>query len=130
MLLALSSAEKVGIELAGRVDSLTQWAVQRGPGFFLPPDAALLPAFARVSAWVTTQAYEPAAVNTFLAKADYYLVSHALAHDHIVVTRETSQPLAKKIKIPNVCIGLGVTCMTPFEMLRSERARFVLGSTP
>ncbi len=33
----------------------------------------------------------------------------------------------RKIKIPDACIGLGVKCMTPFEMLRRERARFVLG---
>jgi hypothetical protein len=33
---------------------------------------------------------------------------------------------AKKIKIPNVCIGLGIKCLTPLEMLRRERARFVL----
>ena len=26
----------------------------------------------------------------------------------------------------NACIGLGIKCMTPFEMLRTERARFVL----
>ena len=25
------------------------------------------------------------------------------------------------------CIGLGIKCMTPYEMLRRERARFVLG---
>jgi hypothetical protein len=31
------------------------------------------------------------------------------------------------LKIPNACIDLGVKCMTPFEMLRLERARFVLG---
>jgi hypothetical protein len=31
-----------------------------------------------------------------------------------------------KNKIPDACIGLGVRCVTPFEMLRNERARFVL----
>jgi len=36
----------------------------------------------------------------------------------------------KKIKIPNASIGLGVKCMTPFEMLRHERARFILGPQP
>lgn len=33
----------------------------------------------------------------------------------------------KKIKIPNACIGLNVKCMSPYEMLRTEKARFVLG---
>jgi hypothetical protein len=27
----------------------------------------------------------------------------------------------------DACIGLGIKCMTPFEMLRRERARFILG---
>jgi len=32
----------------------------------------------------------------------------------------------KKIKIPVACIPLGVKFMSPFEMLRKERALFVL----
>ena len=30
--------------------------------------------------------------------------------------------------MPDACIDLGIKCITPFEMLRNERARFVLGS--
>jgi hypothetical protein len=66
-------------------------------------------------------------VNTFLQVADYYLVAHALAHGHTVVTHEIASTSTKKIKIPDACIGLSIKCMTPFEMLRRERARFVLG---
>ena len=80
-----------------------------------------------VAGWAAGQGYDPAAMNTFLQVADYYLVSHALAHDHIVVTHEVPANSAKKIKIPNACIGLGIKFMTPYEMLRHERARFVLG---
>ena len=65
--------------------------------------------------------------NWQFVMADYYLVAHALAHGHTVVTHEKAQPLARKIKIPNVCIGLKIKCVTPFEMLRLERARFILG---
>jgi hypothetical protein len=63
---------------------------------------------------------------TFLRVADYYLVSQALAYRHIVVTHERPADSRRKIKIPNACIGLGIHFMTPFEMLRRERARFVL----
>ena len=59
--------------------------------------------------------------------ADYYLIAHALAHGHTVVTHEVSSASTKRIKIPNACIGVGLKCMTPYEMLRVERARFVLG---
>lgn len=30
--------------------------------------------------------------------------------------------------LDNACIWLGLTCASPYEMLRRERARFVLGS--
>jgi hypothetical protein len=45
----------------------------------------------------------------------------------VVVTHEIPSTTTKKIKIPDACIGLGVKCVTPFEMLRHERANFVLG---
>ncbi|MEI7880376.1 MAG: DUF4411 family protein [bacterium] len=121
------SIEKVGDEIDAGGDELATWATARGADFFLKPDAAILPALGSVSAWATGQHYEPAAVNTFLQVADYYLVAHALAHGYTVVTHEKAAPLARQIKIPNACIGLGVKCMTPFEMLRHESARFVLG---
>jgi len=124
------SIEKVGDEIAAGGDDLSDWAAQRGDGFFLKPDAALLPALGTVSAWANGQNYEPAAVNTFLQVADYYLVAHALAHGHTVVTHEIASASTKRIKIPNACIGLNVKFMTPYEMLRHERARFILGPQP
>lgn len=81
----------------------------------------------KVSDWATRQGYTPAAVNTFLQVADYYLVTHALAQEPIVVTHEVASPTVNQIKIPNVCMGLGVKVMNPYEMLRLERARFILG---
>ncbi len=90
----------------------------------------MLPALSKVSAWASSpdRIYEPAAVNTFLQVADYYLIAHALAHGSIVVSHEKPDNSKKRVKIPDVCIGLGITCMNPYEMLRRERARFVLGS--
>lgn len=58
------SIEKVGDEIAAGGDDRSDWAAQRGDGFFLKPDAALLPALGSVSAWANGQNYEPAAVNT------------------------------------------------------------------
>lgn len=96
---------------------------------FLPPDAAMLTALPQVSTWVASQNYAAAAVNTFLQVADYYLVSRALAHGNVVVTHEVPSASVNKVKIPNVCIGMGIKCMTPYEMLRVEKARFVLQAT-
>lgn len=124
---AVFSIEKVGDEIAAGQDELSDWAAARGAPFFLKPDTQILAALASISVWTTSQNYDPAAVSTFLQVADYYLVAHALAHGHTVVTHEVQSLSIKKIKIPNVCIGVGVKCMTPYEMLRVEQARFVLG---
>jgi hypothetical protein len=121
------SIEKVGDELGAGGDVLAEWAAARGAAFFLSPDNPLLASLAAVAEWVSAQRYRPAAVSAFLEDADYYLVSHAHAHRHVVVTHEVPSDGVRQVKIPNVCIGMKVKCVTPFEMLRSERARFVLG---
>lgn len=120
------SIEKVGDEIAAGADELSVWA-DGHKDLFLKPGADIFPALGTVSTWATSQNYEPTAVNTFLQVADYYLVAQALAQQHVVVTHEIAAATTKKIKIPNACIGLGVKVMTPWEMLRTERARFVLG---
>ncbi|MFV2045097.1 MAG: DUF4411 family protein [Anaerolineales bacterium] len=121
------SIEKVGDEIDAGDDELAVWARERGNGFFMPTDATTAARFAEVSEWVSGQSFEATAITTFLQVADYYLVSHALAHEMVLVTHEVPSNSVKKIKIPNVCIGLGVKFMSPYEMLRHERARFVLG---
>jgi hypothetical protein len=121
------SIERVGEELQAGDDQLARWAAMCGPAFFVGPDAAMLATLGQVSAWAAGQSYDPAAVHTFLQAADYYLVAQALAHGHTIVTHEIASTSKKRVKIPDACIGLGVKCMTPFEMLRRERARFVLG---
>ncbi|HKR10526.1 MAG TPA: DUF4411 family protein [Pyrinomonadaceae bacterium] len=124
------SIEKVGDELLAGGDELADWVDDRGAGFFVKPDPKLLTALSTVSTWAAGQSYEPAAVNTFLLVADYYLVAHALAHSHTVVTHEIASTSTKKIKIPDACIGLGIKCVTPYEMLRTERVRFILAPMP
>ena len=124
----VASIEKVADELQAGEDELSVWAEAQGDRFFLPPDDAVLPALRVVSEWASGQGYRPAAVTTFLQVADYWLVAHALAHECIVVTHEVPADTTGKIKIPNACVGLGLRCMTPYEMLRREHARFVLGT--
>jgi Domain of unknown function (DUF4411) len=121
------SIERVGDELSAGADELATWAKARESALFLAPDSQMLASLPLVSTWVTGQRYVPAAVNTFLQVADYYLVARALAHTDIVVTHEVASGSINKVKIPDVCIGMGIKCMTPFEMLRVERARFILG---
>jgi hypothetical protein len=123
------SIEKVRDELIGGDDELAEWAQDRGDDFFVRPDAAVLPSLRSVSAWANGAGYDPAGVNIFLQAADYYLVAQAHAHGHVVVTHERPSISTKKIKIPDACIGVDLKCVNPFQMLRAERARFVLART-
>lgn len=124
------SIEKVGDEIAAGDDDLARWATQRAAGFFLRVDDTAVAGLGTVAAWVNAHAmYSPAAKTTFLQIADYYLVAQALAGQHVVVTHEKPENSVHRVKIPNVCIGVRVKYVTPFDMLRQERARFVLGET-
>lgn len=119
------SIDGVFDELAAGGDDLASWA-QAHRNLFLRPETDTVPSLSAVSAWASSQQYDPAAVNTFLQVADYYLVAQAHALGFTVVTHEIAANSIKRIKIPDACIGLGVKCVTPYAMLRSERARFVL----
>ena len=123
------SLDKVDDELQAGGDELSDWATARGNAFFLALDEAVVPALTRVSIWASGQHYRPAAVSTFLSVADYWLVAFALAHGDTVVTHERPSDGVSQIKIPNACLGLGIRFMSPYQMLRRERARFVLGPT-
>lgn len=121
------SIDKVADEIAAGSDELTDWMQRTGAGLVRSTDARVAAQFGKVSTWATSQQYEPAAINTFLQVADFYLIAHALADGYVVVTHEVPANSTKRIKIPNVCVGLAVRFMTPYQMLRAERARFVLG---
>jgi len=49
-----------------------------------------------------------------------------VAGNHTVVTHEVISDGRRRIKIPNAAISNGVTHVNPFQMLRTEGARFVL----
>ncbi len=122
------SIRKVLEELSGKGDDLSKWVSELEETFFLPHVLETAEPWNAVSSWIRSQAqYEASVINKFQKGADYYLVVQALAGQHTVVTYEKSAPDAKKsIKIPDVCKHLGIKCVSPFDMLMAEQARFVL----
>ncbi|MBC6403663.1 MAG: DUF4411 family protein [Hyphomonadaceae bacterium] len=122
----VASVAAVAEELRAGRDELKTWARERGKTFFLEPDGLVLTAMPKVSDWVVKN-YERAAVSDFLSVADSWLVAHALAHKHIVVTHERPANTRRKVKIPNVCKYFNINCTGPYEMLRREGANFILG---
>jgi hypothetical protein len=122
----LVSIQPVHVEINARKDDLTAWAAVR-PDLFRKMDGACAPSLAVVAEWAADGHYKSAAVAEFLAAADYQLVAYARAHGLTVVTMEKSEPLRQsKVKIPEACNAHGVPWVTPFAMLRSEKASFVL----
>ena len=123
----VASIEKVADEIKVVDDDLATWVREHGDRIFLRQDLVMAAELQTVSDWAFDAGYDPAAIATFTQVADIWLVAHALAHNCTVVTHEIPANSTRKIKIPNACIGLGIQCVNPFEMLREERARFVLG---
>ena len=121
------SIDKVADEIAAGADDLSEWAQMRGRSFFLMTDANVAAHFDKVSTWANSQNYESIAIHNFLQAADYYLVAHALAGDFVIITHEVKSDSNRRIKIPNICAGLDLKCMSPYEMLRREKACFILG---
>ena len=125
---AVFSIDKVADEIEAGQDELSVWTKNQGHVLFRRTPSTLESQFSKVSTWANGQQYTAAAITTFMQAADYYLIAHALAGNHVVVTHEVPANSSRRIKIPNACIGLGVQFMTPYNMLRIAQARFVLGA--
>lgn len=126
------SVEKIGDELKIGNDELAAWSTARGVAFFQPPTGATLVALREVADAVrkfkiSDSEYSLAALSEFLSSGDYYLIAHAKAHGHTVVTHEVGgQGSLRRVKIPDACGAVGVTCISPFKMLGDEAARLII----
>ena len=120
------SVQAVDGELKKGKDDLTDWATKRGDAFFLPPNESTADALKTVTDTVYDMDYKEFAVSAFLNSADYYVVAEAYAKKYMVVAREVRSDGKNKIKIPNVCDKLRISCMGPFEMIKTEKPRFIL----
>lgn len=109
-------------------DVIRPWVNAQSADFFLSEDASVALKIGELMEWVNTLQLLDSVILDFVDSADMYLVAHALAHGHTVVTWEKSAPESKKsIKIPDVCGAFDVRCVEPHVMLRELQARFVLG---
>lgn len=121
------SIDRVQGELINFSDELSKWAANQGSNFFLPIDHHTITEMTNVSNWVMNGPHRTYAKNSFLGGADPFLIAYAKAHNHTVVSHEIYVPNElRKLKIPVVCQGLNVSCIRTFEMLRNEKASFIL----
>jgi hypothetical protein len=126
----LFSIDSVRDELTGQQDDLSQWVAGLPDAFFIRPGAGTLNSYETVTRWAADPRYSTPARNNFFNTADYHLVAQAHEGGYTVVTHEVPSGSPNKIKIPDACLGLRVAYLLPHELLRRERARFVLQTAP
>ena len=125
----VASVTAVDDELQAGSDQLARWSARQGSRLFLDLDASAISAARQVSLWVTGQPFKTSAIDKFIDSADHILIAVALAKQMKLVTHEKRSNTRKTVKIPDVCNKFAIECISPFEMLRRENARFVLGTT-
>ncbi len=123
----LYSIDKVKDEIITGDDELVNWVKKDElNSFFLSSDFETARQFTLINTWIEEKNYQQSAIQEFMQVADYYLIAQAMQRDSIVVTHEMPSGSSKKIKIPDVCLGLGVKFTTPFVMLKQLNAKFIL----
>lgn len=106
-------------------DDLAKWIkTRRQSGLFVEPDSDVQKAMQKVADYVMEN-YEQQHAAEFLSGADPWLIAHAIQTNGVVVTHESNRhPNAKKVRIPDVCAALGVSCINTYEMLDRLGADF------
>lgn len=123
----VQSIDKVLAELVPG-DDVSDWAAARGKGFFLPLEPGDASSLGQVANWARSGNFTSAAATEFMGIADSQLVAVAHARKLTVVTHEVPSDSKQRIKVPTACVALGVAYASPYQMLRKERARFILGN--
>lgn len=119
------SIDKVRDEIYGDEDDLENWCRANLPNDFFKQTGTteVLNSYQAAIGWaVSRNQYLPRALTEFLddREADAWLIAFAHANALPVVTYEISEPNSqRKVKIPDVCIGLNVTYLNTIEMLRA-----------
>lgn len=121
------SIEMIARELKDGNDDLAQWAKERPEHFLSNDDAETQEHFSSVLQLVMNGDYNVANRESFLAKADPWIIAKAKSIGGIIVTHEARiSPNARKVKVPNICQQMNVPCINSFQFLRQLKARFVL----
>lgn len=124
----LASVDMIGRELRDGNDELAQWAKERPAHFIGNDDELTQELFAHIVQAVMQGNYNAGSRDSFLAKADPWIIAKAKSMGATVVTHESVVAAgARKVKIPNICQQFEVPCINTFQFLRVLNAKFVLG---
>ena len=123
----IASTDMVYDELRAGSDELAEWVKDRRELIFHIESTSAVVAghVATLGSWAQGAGYKQHVVEDFLDCADPFLVGAAAEFGLIVVTQETpAGQRRRKVKIPDACAQLSVTCENTFEMMRALGARF------
>jgi Domain of unknown function (DUF4411) len=117
----LISSSLVYAEIVSKDDALKKWASVRKGAYWPEPDPDVQAAYREIAKYVEDK-YEnssPAKVGEFLAKADCWIIAHAMAKGGTVVTRESKvDKTSQTPKVPNVCEKFDVPFIQTFDLLK------------
>jgi Domain of unknown function (DUF4411) len=108
-------------------DELYKWTKQRRrSGYWIAPGKEVQAEYTKISSYVQTTygSANPARTANFLAKADVWIIAHALVDKGTVVTEEL--PVGDSVlvpKIPNVCRRFNVPFINTTGLLRTLKFR-------
>ena len=120
---ALRSPRNVLREIEESKDELTTWARGEGRDLFVEAAKDEQQAVGDISQYVLDN-YPTAEAHAFLAKADPWVIGHALIDKGIVITQETKvTSISKKVKIPNVCDHFKVDWFDTFALLKRLKVK-------
>lgn len=115
------------VENVRTVDDLARWVkTRRKKGLCIEPDQRTIQALKSVTAYVFQPGgrYQHPFALDFVKGADPWIIAHAMADGGTVVSQETDkQPLANRVRIPDVCDQFGVPCVKVWEMLRNLKVK-------
>ena len=118
----LRSSSLVYREILGKDDVLAKWVrVRKGGAYWPEPDGDVQTAYRDIVEYVESkyQDASPAKVGDFLAKADCWIIAHAMAKGGTVVTRESKvDKTSQTPKVPNVCEKFDIPFIQTLEMLK------------
>ena len=101
----------------GAGDELSKWIRnRRQSGLFVPSSASVQAEMKKIADFVMANHPQRHAAE-FLRGADGWLIAHAIESKGTVITFETRQTGALRVKIPNVCDRFNVSCINPYDML-------------
>jgi len=118
-------------ELVDGNDELSDWIKQFShSGAVIVPNKDTQNAYQKIADYVI-QNYPNHHVNSFLSRADAWVIAHASVDNATVVTHEALVDSAsKKIKIPNICKYFNVDYDNLYKMMRNLGFSFASLSEP